>query len=345
MMLRSEPAGGRRSLPKELGGLSRVQGAMLCLLLLTACSAPLVLTNYQVFQATSLLIVAIAILGLNLLTGYTGQISIGHSAFYAVGAYAAAILTTEFSVPYALTLPVAAGLCLVLGFLFGLPALRLHGHYLALATFALALSVPQLLKYRGVEGWTGGAQGIVLTKPSAPFGLPLNDDQWLYAFTLLVALIMFWLAWNLVRGRIGHAMVAIRDNPLAASAMGINVAYYKSMSFGISAMYTGVAGALSAIVVQYVSPDTFGIFLAVGLLVGVVVGGMGTISGALYGAAFIQFVPGVTEQLFHAAPWVLYGTFLILVIFIMPSGIAGVLSGLVGRIDEHQATQARRDRH
>src|SRR3954465_8814333 len=153
------------------------------LLLVVACALPFVVSNYRTFQLTLVLVYAIALLGLNILTGYNGQISLGHGAFYAIGAYVAAIMMDRFAVPYWTTLPAAAIVCLVVGFLFGLPALRLEGHYLSLATFALGVALPQLLKYKHLEKWTGGVQGIVITKPEAPFGLPLNPDQWLYFFT------------------------------------------------------------------------------------------------------------------------------------------------------------------
>src|SRR5579863_2073938 len=220
----------------------------LAALLLLACILPFSVSNYRVFQFTSAYIYAIALLGLNVLTGYNGQISLGHGAFFAIGAYTTAILINHFHWPYYATIPVAAILCLVGGFLFGLPALRLEGHFLALATLALALATPQLLKYKAFETWTGGVQGIVIDKPEAPWGLPLNPDQWLYFLCLGIMVVLFWCAWNLLRGRIGRALVAIRDQPIAASTMGINTAMYKSLTFGVSALYTGIAGALSAVV-------------------------------------------------------------------------------------------------
>src|SRR5947207_2872417 len=195
--------------------------AALAVLLIVATVLPFFLPNYRVFQFTLVLVYAIVLLGLNMLTGYNGQISLGHGAFYAIGAYTAAILMDKFGVPYWLTLPAAAAICLVAGFLFGLPALRLEGLYLALATFALGVAMPQLLKYKQFEHWTGGVQGIVIVKPDAPFGLPLNPDRWLYFFSLAVTIVMFVIGVNLLRGRIGRAMVAIRDHPIAAEAMGI----------------------------------------------------------------------------------------------------------------------------
>ena len=210
--------------------------------------------------------------------------------------------------PYWATLPVAGAVCLLVGFLFGLPALRLEGLYLALATFALGVSLPQLLKYHHLEKWTGGVQGIVIAKPDAPpFGLPLKPDQWLYFFTLAVTLVMFLLAWNLLRGRIGRAMIAIRDQHVAAEAMGVNNAMVKSLTFGVSAMYTGVAGALGAIAIQFVAPDSFNIFLSITLLIGIVIGGLASISGAIYGALFIQFVPNIADDISKAAPWAIFG--------------------------------------
>ena len=194
------------------------------MVLVVACALPFLVSNYRTFQFTLVLVYAIALLGLNILTGYNGQISLGHGAFYAIGAYVAAILMDQFGVPYWATVPVAGAVCLVVGFLFGLPALRLEGLYLALATFALGVAMPQLLKYKHVEKWTGGVQGIVIVKPDAPFGLPLSPDQWLYFFTLAIAVVMFVLGWNLLRGRVGRALVAIRDHPIAAAAMGIDTA-------------------------------------------------------------------------------------------------------------------------
>ena len=156
--------------------------------------------------------------------------------------------------------------------MFGLPALRLRGHYLALATFALAVAMPQILKYKHIEQWTGGVQGIVIIKPDPPFGLKITPDQWLYLFTLAILIVMFVLGWNLLRGRVGRAMVAIRDHPIAAEAMGVNSALFKTLTFGVSALYTGVAGALGAIVVQFVAPDSFTAGLSINFLVGIVVG-------------------------------------------------------------------------
>ena len=301
------------------------------LLVLAACVLPFIVSNYRTFQLTLVLVYAIALLGLNILTGYNGQISLGHGAFYALGAYCAAILMDKMGAPYWATVPAAAAVCLVAGFLFGLPALRLEGLYLALATFALGVAMPQLLKYHALEKWTGGVQGIVINKPDAPLGLPLNQDQWLYYFTLAIMLVMFILAWNLLRGRIGRALIAVRDQHIASEAMGIHNAMYKSLAFGVSAMYTGIAGALGAIAVQFVAPDSFNIFLSIIFLVGIVVGGLASISGALYGALFIQFVPNIADDLSKAAPWAVFGVFMIVFVYLMPTGVAGALRLITAR--------------
>ena len=301
-------------------------------LVIVAFALPFVVSNYRSFQLTLVLVYAIALLGLNILTGYNGQISLGHGAFYAIGAYVAAVLMDKFGVPYWVTVPVAGLVCLAFGFLFGLPALRLEPLYLSLATFALGVSLPQLLKYKHFESWTGGVQGIVITKPDAPFGLPLSPDQWLYLFTLAVTILMFVLGWNLLRGRVGRALVAIRDQPIAASAMGINTSIFKSLAFGVSAMYTGVAGALGAIAVQFVAPDSFTLSLSIILLVGMIVGGLASIAGALYGAFFIQFIPNIADEVSKAAPGAIYGVVLIGFMFLMPLGINGAVRMAWARI-------------
>jgi len=275
---------------------------------------------------------AIAILGLSLLIGFNGQISLGHGAFFAIGAYTTAILMASFDVPYWATLPVSAVVCAAVGFLIGLPALRLGGLYLALTTFSLAVAIPQVLKYKLVEDWTGGVQGLVIDKPDPPFGLDLSPDQWLYLFTLAVGCVLFVIAWNLVHGRIGRAMMAIRDHALAAEAMGINIALLKTRTFAVSAMFTGLAGSLSAIAVQFVAPDSFGIFVSIFLFVGLVAGGVSSIGGTIIGAMFIEFVPNLADAVSKAAPGAVYGIILIGIMFLMPDGAGGFLWSLWRRI-------------
>ncbi|MFN0185317.1 MAG: branched-chain amino acid ABC transporter permease [Aquabacterium sp.] len=307
------------------------------LLLVALLVLPFLFKNYRVFQFNLVLVYAIAILGLNVLTGFNGQISLGHGAFYAFGAYTAAILIHSLGVPYWATLPVAFVTCFVFGFLVGFPALRLAGHYLALATFALAVAVPQLLKYKHIEGLTGGVMGLVLSKPEPPFsfslfGQPLSQDRWLYFFTLFVTVIVFVLTWNLLRGRVGRALIAIRDHPIAATALGINLPVFKSLAFGASAGITGLAGALGAVVVAFVSPDSFTVNLSIFMLVGLVVGGLASIPGAFFGAMFIQYVPNIADEVSKSAPAAIYGVLLIGLVYLMPTGVMGGLQNLWRRV-------------
>jgi branched-chain amino acid transport system permease protein len=176
-------------------------------------------------------------------------------------------------------------------------------------------------------------QGIVLVKPDPPFTFrfldqPFSADRWLYFFSLAVTIVMFVLAWNLLRGRVGRALVAIRDHPIAAAVMGINLPMFKSLTFGVSAAFTGVAGGLGAIVIAFVSPDSFLITLSIFLLVGLVVGGLASIAGAFFGAIFIQFVPNIADQLSKSAPAAIYGVLLIVLMYLMPTGVMGMVRRL-----------------
>jgi branched-chain amino acid transport system permease protein len=293
---------------------------------------PLVAKSFLVFQLTEVMIYGLAILGLNLLTGFNGQFSLGHSAFYGIGAYTAAILIHNYEVSYLWTLPAAGGVCFVIGFLFGLPALRLQNLYLALATFALATAMPQILKFHGLEAWTGGVQGLNVDQPDPPSFLPIDSDQWLYYFTLIVVLVMFAAAANLIRSRTGRAIMAIRDNPIAAAAMGINSSLYKTLTFGVSALYTGVAGALGAMAVAFVAPDSFTIFLSISFLVGLVIGGVGSIPGCLFGGLFVLYVPNIANSVATGLAGAIYGVILLLVIFVMPAGAAGFMRLALARL-------------
>jgi branched-chain amino acid transport system permease protein len=303
---------------------------------------PDVVSDYRLFLVSTMIIAAIAVLGLNLLTGFNGQISLGHGAFYAVGAYTAAILMDKLNFPYYATLPVAAAVCFGVGWLFGKPALKLEGHYLALATFALALAVPQILKYKWLEDLTGGVQGIVLSKPEVPFGLPLTEDQWLYYYCLVVMIALYWAADNMINSRSGRAMMAIRDYPIAADTMGINTARYKTVTFGISAAYTGIAGALSASAIAFVAPDSFNIFLSIKFLIGLVVGGIGSLAGSVLGGIFYVLVDNSAQAIstwvkndlglqFDLSAYTIFGLLLIGLMYLMPMGIVGGIATAMRR--------------
>jgi branched-chain amino acid transport system permease protein len=312
--------------------LPQLRRASIIIGFVVAILLPFYLEGFAVFQLTQVLYLSMAVLGLNLLTGFTGQFSLGHSAFMAVGAYTAGIMMDQWEVPYYLTIVPAGMVCFVAGFLFGLPALRLEGLYLALATFALAVAAPQLLKYEHFEPWTGGVQGLDLENPGSPVAF-LNNDQWWYYFSLFFGILLLIGAWNLVRGRTGRAMIAIRDNPIAASTMGINLSLYKSVTFGVSGIYCGVAGALSAIVVEFIAPESFTFIFAILLLIGMVIGGIASIPAAIIGGAFILYVPNFSEMavdfFFGGDPsskalvWISFGVAMIIVVYIMPLGVAG----------------------
>jgi branched-chain amino acid transport system permease protein len=192
--------------------------------------------------------------------------------------------------------------------------------------------MPQILKFHPLEPLTGGVQGIVILKPDPPPGVPLDADQWLYFFTLAVLLVMFAGATSLVNSRTGRAIMAIRDHPIAAATMGINTSLYKTLTFGVSALYTGVAGALGAIAIQFVAPDSFTFLLSVSLLVGLVVGGVGSIPGSLFGGVFVLFVPNIAERVSTGLAGAIYGVILLLVIYVMPSGAAGFVRYAVARL-------------
>ncbi len=305
---------------------------------------PFFVKNFIIFQLTMLLVYGLAVLALNILTGGSGQFSLGQSAFYAVGAYTSAILMEHAGMNYALTLPIAGFVCFLFGFLFGQPALRLSGVYLALATFALATAMPQILKLGYFEYWTGGVQGLVVTKPDAPdivqsalrwFHLKMSQDMWFYYFTLAITIAIYILSVNLLRSRSGRAFMAIRDNEIAASAMGVNVALYKTLAFGVSAAITGIAGGLGAIAVQFVAPDGYTITLAISLFLGMVVGGVGWLPGSIVGSAFIIFVPNIAEGISKGLSGAVFGVILFLVIFLVPHGarqVAMVAQHLLGRL-------------
>lgn len=300
------------------------------LLLLAFLMAPALLaSDIQLFGLTNVLVTAIALLGLNLLVGYNGQISLGHGAFYALGAYAAAVLVTHFGAPHWAVLPAAALASLAAGLLLGFAALGLSTMPLAVATLALGAVLPAIANHRALEPWTGGASGMALGASEVPFALPLGYDQWLYLLALGCLAVLYVLAANLLGGRIGRAVIAIRDHPVAAQAAGIDAPLYKAAVFGVSAMYVGVAGALSALSLQYVAPGIYGLLLSFSFLVGIAVGGIATLSGALYGALFLQLIlmlSGATARSMQTAHvGVVYGAALILVIWLAPGGIAGLL--------------------
>jgi branched-chain amino acid transport system permease protein len=319
-------------------------------LAIVAFALPAFVSDFRAQQFAYVGIYTIALIGLNVLTGYTGQISLGHGAFMAIGGYTTAILIADHGVKDIWTIPVAALVTGAAGFLFGLPALRLSGLYLALATFAIAVATPAVIKR--FEGFTGGGSGInlfglpELTGSIAPvtvLGQELNFNNWLYYLSWTLVIVLYVLAWLLLRGRTGRAFRAVRDSETAALSSGVDLARYKTLAFAVSAAYAGVAGSLFAIATTFVNPDTFPIALSIFLLVGVVVAGLGSLLGPVAGAIFIYFMQASWAQDMDklipdwlpflgdmntsspGAPAVVFGVVLILIMFLLPSGVAGLL--------------------
>lgn len=296
--------------------------------LLTAVVAiglPFLISDFRTFQFSLALVWAIAVLGLNLLTGYNGQISLGHSAFFGLGAYVAAVLIEDHSWPYLLTLPVAVVVCFVLGYLVGIPALRLEGLYLALLTLGLAVAFPTLL--RRFESITGGVQGVNVSSKDlqAPGWTGLSQDHYLYYVVLALVAVLFLFARNLMRSRVGRAIVAIRDNEIPAETMGIHLAHYKTMTFAISAAYAGVAGVAYVYIIRFVAPGSFLVLLAINLLAAMVVGGLATVSGAIFGGLFIQFLPFYAQEINQALSGFVYGAMLVVFMLLIPGGFVSLV--------------------
>jgi branched-chain amino acid transport system permease protein len=318
----------------------RLKAAGLALLVLVAVIVPFFFGPFRVSQFTLALVYAIAVLGLNLLVGYSGQISLGHGAFFALGAYTCAILLDRTSLPHLVTVPAAAFVCFAAGLALGLPALRLHGLYLALVTLAIAIATPVLI--RRFDSLTGGSQGIAVEQPQAPAWSGLADDQFLYFLALLVAAPLFWLATGMVRRDVGRALIAIRDNETAAKTMGVNLAAFKTRAFGVSAAYAGVAGSLFVFANGFVAPESFTLVVSFSFLAAVVVGGLATVAGAVFGALFIVFVPVWSADVNDALSGVIYGGALIACMYAFRSGIMGLLRRAFARIVEVRGSTTER---
>jgi len=306
-------------------------------LILVGLAIPFTVSGFQTLVFAYALIFGIAILGLNVLTGFSGQISLGHGAFMAIGAFTTAIGIRTLHMPYALTIPLAALVCWGLGWVIGLAGARLAGIYLGLATFALAVATPDLLKKQ--TSLTGGVKGLSLPPVVSPSGL-LSDDQFFYLLCLGIALVLFLLASNILGDRTGRAWRAVRDGELAAAAFGVNVSYYKTLAFALSAAYAGVAGSLYGLATGFVSTDAFPFQLSIALLVGAVVGGIGTIGGAVIGGLLLEFLPifsqqfllPVSKQLANAAPGAVQGVLLLIVLGLARGGVVGVFGDAYRRL-------------
>ena len=305
--------------------------------------APFLCSDYRTYQLGFVGLYLVALVGLNVLTGFTGQISLGHGAFMGIGAYTTTILVLDHGVRDLWTIPLGGVVAGVVGLAFGIPATRFAGPYLALATFAVPLAFIGLLKR--FPHFTGGNVGKNLPQLRAEFGWSTSPSVWFYVVCWVVALVMFPLAFFVVRGRFGRALRSVRDSEIAATANGISTATVKTAAFGISAFYCGVAGSLYAIGITYVNPDTFPIDLSILLLVGIVLGGAGSLWGMLFGALFVEFIRiswgpallNLFSKVHHVdthAPGsglVVYGVVLLLVLYAAPSGAAGLVRTVTRR--------------
>ena len=313
------------------------------LLVVAVIVAPFVSSNYRSYQLGFVAVYLIALCGLDILTGFTGQISLGHGAFMGIGAYTTTILVVDHGWRDLWTIPVAGVVAGLVGLAFGLPATRFAGPYLALATFAIPLSFIGILKR--YPHFTGGNVGKSLPQLHSELGWKTNPSIWFYTVCWVVALLMFAVAFLVVRGRFGRALRAVRDSEIASTANGVSTASVKTAAFGISAFFCGVAGALYGIGITYVNPDTFPIDLSILLIVGIVVGGAGSLYGMVFGALFVEFIriswgPALLDLLSsvhhidtHApgSGLVVYGVVLLFVLYVAPAGFAGLVRTAVGR--------------
>jgi branched-chain amino acid transport system permease protein len=296
---------------------------------------PAFVSDFRAQQLAYVGIYLVALIGLNVLTGYTGQISLGHGAFMAIGGYTTALLMTDHGVKDIATIPLAIVVAGAAGLLFGFPAARLSGLYLALATFAIAVAIPSVIKR--FEGFTGGGSGVNLfgtpeltasITPVEVLGFELNFNNWLYYLSWTIALVGYVISWLILRGRTGRSLRAVRDSETAAVSSGVSLTRAKVLAFGVSAAYAGAAGALFGIATTFVNPDTYPVTLSIFLLVGVVISGLGSLTGLIVGAVFIQFMPLWSQSISKSpgAPAVIYGVILILVVLALPGGAAGLFT-------------------
>jgi len=309
---------------------------------------PFAIPSYLVSQFATVVVFAVAIVGINLVTGFGGAITLGHAAFVALGAYTTAILVVRYGWnPYA-TIPVSAALSWIAGWCLGFPALRLQGLYLALGTLVLSITVPPVLKR--FDAFTGGVQGLNVGNPEAPAFLPLDDSQWIYFVCLAIAAVLYIVARRILSGPLRRALVASRDNQLVAAVMGVDRATVTTATFAMSSLYAGVAGSLYAMIVGFVSPDTFNVMMSLSLFVGAVVGGITSLNGAIVGAMFIQFVPIWASDIDVSLGGLVFGCALIVTLVVIPAGIGGIgeqffiwLCARLGWVEGAAAKRSRTD--
>jgi branched-chain amino acid transport system permease protein len=301
--------------------VARLKMPLLAVLGAVVLALPNFVDNYVIYVMARLCVYVLVALGLNLLTGYAGQISLGHAAFFAIGAYTAAVLTESLHWPFVLCVLSAAAFTGVIGYLVGLPCLRLSGLYLAMATLGFTLIVQEMLLQLAVI--THGSEGMSVP-PAALLGFTFNTDYRKFYLLLSITVVMFLVARNLLRGRTGRAFLAIRENERAAEAMGVTLARYKTIAFAISALYTGLAGALSAFLVGFLDPQEFSFFLSVQFITIIILGGLASLLGSVLGACFLIILPELLAGLDVWQAFV-YGVIMVVTIIFMPFGLSGAI--------------------
>ncbi len=278
---------------------------------------PFIVPSSIIYNATLFLVFALVAVALMTLVGFTGQISLGHAGFMATGAYTTAFLFSK-GWPFLIALLAAALISGILGLVIGLPALRLEGPYLAIATLGFGLAIQQIL-----NNWElmGASTGLIADRPRL-FGIDFFNDMPYYYLVLIIVAVLTWMAFNLKRSHIGRAFQAIRDAELAAQMSGINLAYYKTLAFVISAALTGIAGGLYGALLMYITPEGFNLVMSIKFLLTIVVGGLGFLPGAIIGAAFFSGLDVFLSSQQNRSQ-LLFGVVVILLALIEPGGIYG----------------------
>lgn len=307
---------------------SNFEGFWVFVLLVLLFTFPFLVKGYYIYVANLLLINVIIAIGLNIVVGYTGQVSLGHAGFMAIGAFTSVILMKDLGVPFILSVPLAALFSALIGFLVGIPALRLEGPYLAIATLGFGMAIEQIL---GLLPWTGGRMG--LETPPMTFLEPINTviplgfvnmtvEQQNFYVILFFTVILTLFAVNLVKSRIGRAFIAVRDSDIAANAMGVNLTYYKTLAFAISAFYVGIAGALQAHMLSHITTVQYGLIQSIYMLAMIVVGGLASILGSILGASIFTLLPQLLAKYGYLNS-IITGAIVIIIICFEPLGLRG----------------------
>lgn len=304
-----------------------------------AAAAPAFMSDFHVYQFSLMLTYAMAILGVNLLLGMTGQVSLAQGVFFACGAYTTAILISQYEVHYLVALASGVATSGLLGVAIGAPVLRLQGLQLAIVTFGLAALVPQLILK--LDSITKGTSGISFDKALPPGWFPGNQESWIFTLCLAGLLICVVTMWRLIHGDTGRSLRAVRDNSLIACSLGVNIANVRLMAFTVSSAYAGLGGGLFAMLSGFVGPDAFTALKSIDFLVGSVVGGMASITGAFFGAFFVLFLPEWTAEINLATAGLVYGGCLVITMLLMKDGFMGLTERVISMLLKRRARHDR----